>query len=81
MLKLRTLLLSNKLFYVIVIISIMITIIRLNIVSTSCINIEDHVVSGKVTNIKYDGNKANNRPKSFVVKEVHIFERNYREDE
>ena len=54
MIRLRCLLLSNKLYYIILIISILITVIRFYFPSHSIINKDSKMIEGIVTNIKYN---------------------------
>ncbi|MBR4619116.1 MAG: DNA internalization-related competence protein ComEC/Rec2 [Bacilli bacterium] len=56
MLKLRRILLLNKFYYLVLIVSILAMIIRLTIPYDSVIHSSDSVVDGRVTSIKYDGN-------------------------
>ena len=57
MLKLRKLLLLSKTFYIILFLTIILTIIRFNIKPKSILNVNTKVVSGVITKLNYDNDK------------------------
>lgn len=56
MLKLRRLLLSNKIYYILLIVSIIVCFIRLNITVNSKLSPSTNEITGIITNISYNGN-------------------------
>ncbi len=57
MLKLRKLLLLNKTFYIILFLTVILTIIRFNIKPKSILNTNVKIVSGVITKLNYDSDK------------------------
>ena len=57
MLKLRKLLLLNKTFYIILFLTVILTIIRFNIKPQSILNTNVKIVSGVITKLNYDSDK------------------------
>ena len=57
MLKLRHLLLQNKIYYIILAIVIIFTAVRIVIPSKSVLNMKTNTITGKVTSIKYNGDQ------------------------
>ena len=62
-LKLRKLLLNNKFYYVVLIISLIYCFINLNAVKTSIYNVNNKVFEGMLESYSVDGNKL-----TFTVK-------------
>jgi len=59
MIKLRTLLLCDKFYYLVLILTLVVTIVRFYIPIKSSIDINSNIIQGTVTSIKYDGDNLN----------------------